>query len=321
MLLKIENLHTWFHTDEGVAKAVNGIDLSIEKGQTVSLVGESGCGKSVTAQSIMGLIPSPPGSIANGRILFEGRDLVGLPEAEMRRIRGNEISMIFQEPMTSLNPIHRIGKQVAEAIKLHQGLTGRDAWQRGVEMLVKVGIPDPERRAGEFPHQMSGGMRQRVMIAMALACKPKLIIADEPTTALDVTIQAQILRLMNSLKVDFDASVLLITHDLGVVAQTTQQVAVMYAGKIVEYTTAVSLFETPGHPYTIGLMASIPKMDQPVPESRRLQAITGIVPSLYRLPEGCAFRSRCDRSMDQCLKEPPLVSMESDHQVRCWHYA
>ncbi len=320
-LLKIEDLHTYFETDEGVARAVNGIDLAIERGETVSLVGESGCGKSVTAQSIMRLIPSPPGRIVSGRILFEGRDLVGLSESAMRRIRGNSISMIFQEPMTSLNPIHRIGRQVAEALKLHEGLSQPQAWQGAVNMLAKVGIPDPDVRAKEFPHQMSGGMRQRVMIAMALACNPKLIIADEPTTALDVTIQAQIIRLMNKLKSDFNASILLITHDLGVVAQTARQVAVMYAGKIVELADVSPLFADPKHPYTVGLMASIPKMDQPVPQSRRLQAIAGIVPSLYRLPPGCAFRSRCNRKFDQCREEPPFIETAPGHLVRCWIYA
>ena len=319
-LLRIEDLHTYFETDEGVARAVNGIDLTMDKGRTFCLVGESGCGKSVTAQSIMRLIPCPPGRIASGRILFEGENLLKYSENQMRAIRGNSISMIFQEPMTSLNPIHRIGRQVAEAVRLHQNLDKKEAGEKAVEMLTKVGIPDPERRANEFPHQMSGGMRQRVMIAMALACNPKLIIADEPTTALDVTIQAQILRLMNSLKDEFGASIMLITHDLGVVAQTAQVVAVMYAGKIVEQADVLPLFDSPLHPYTKGLMASIPRMDQKGNRSRRLEAIPGIVPSLYFLPRGCAFRQRCPRQFERCDQAPPLFEPCSGHFVRCWLY-
>ena len=319
-LLRIEDLHTYFETDEGVARAVNGIDLTMDKGLTFCLVGESGCGKSVTAQSIMKLIPCPPGRIASGRILFEGEDLLEYSENRMRAIRGNSISMIFQEPMTSLNPIHRIGRQVAEAVRLHQNLGKQEAGRKAVEMLAKVGIPDPERRADEFPHQMSGGMRQRVMIAMALACNPKLIIADEPTTALDVTIQAQILRLMNSLKEEFGASILLITHDLGVVAQTAQVVAVMYAGKIVEQADALPLFESPLHPYTKGLMASIPQMAPRESSSWHLETIPGIVPSLYFLPPGCAFRERCPRQFERCDQAPPLFEPCSGHLVRCWLY-
>ena len=319
-LLSIENLHTYFETDEGVAKAVNGVDLTISKGQTFGLVGESGCGKSVTAQSIMGLIPSPPGRIVDGKILFEGRDLAALSDGDMRKIRGNEISMIFQEPMTSLNPIHRIGRQVAEVIQLHKDVSRREAMTLAIEMLDHVGIPDSRRRANEFPHQMSGGMRQRIMIAMALACNPKLIIADEPTTALDVTIQAQIIRLMNRLQTKFNASILLITHDLGIVAQTAQQVAVMYAGKIVEQAPVNPLFEAPLHPYTQGLMAAIPKMDRPVPANRRLQAISGIVPSLYELTASCAFRSRCDFRFERCSEEPPIFEAGPERSVRCWRH-
>lgn len=319
-LLHIENLHTYFTTDAGVIKAVNGIDLTIHRGQTFCLVGESGCGKSVTAQSIMRLIATPPGSIVAGRILFEGVDLTTLTEARMQQIRGNTISMIFQEPMTSLNPIQRIGRQVAESILIHRKVGRREAMDQALAMLSKVGISDGPHRIKMFPHQMSGGMRQRVMIAMALACDPKLIIADEPTTALDVTIQAQILRLMNQLKADFGAAILLITHDLGVVAQTAQQVAVMYAGRIVESAPVDRLFEVPRHPYSHGLMASIPKMDQPVPVNRRLEAIRGMVPSLIDMSAECPFRSRCDRQIDSCNTEPPLFEVAPGHLVRCWHY-
>jgi len=320
-LLCIEDLHTCFFTDDGVVNAVSGLDLKIDRGETIGLVGESGCGKSVTALSIMRLIPQPPGRITRGRIIFEEQDLIGLSEEAIRQIRGNRISMIFQEPMTSLNPVFKVGDQIAEAYRLHQRLQRREALAKSVEMLAKVGIPDPTKRINEYPHQMSGGMRQRVMIAMALACNPKLIIADEPTTALDVTIQAQILELMNDLKQDFGASILLITHDLGVVAETAQRVAVMYAGKIVEHAGVLKLFSEPKHPYTLGLMASIPKMDQPVPADRMLQTISGVVPSLLNLPEGCAFQDRCNRVFEHCYSEDPrLINMGSDHQVRCWLY-
>jgi len=322
VLLQVKDLHTYFRTDEGLAKAVDGVDFEIRRGETVGLVGESGCGKSVTALSIMRLIPEPPGRIVAGRILLEDLDLVRLSETEMRRVRGNAISMIFQEPMTSLNPIHRVGNQIAEAIRLHQDLGWGRARQRAVEMLVKVGIPDPERRAREYPYQLSGGMRQRVMIAMALSCNPKLIIADEPTTALDVTIQAQILRLMNQLKEDSGASVLLITHDLGVIAETAARVAVMYAGRIVEWAEAADLFIEPKHPYTLALLASIPKMDRPVPQDKMLKAIPGIVPSLYGLPPGCSFQDRCERVFERCsIEEPPLFEAGAGHLVRCWLHA
>jgi peptide/nickel transport system ATP-binding protein/oligopeptide transport system ATP-binding protein len=321
-LLHIEELHTCFFTDEGVVNAVSGLDLEIDRGETLGLVGESGCGKSVTALSVMRLIPQPPGRITRGRIIFEGQDLAGLSEEAIRHIRGNRISMIFQEPMTSLNPVFKVGSQIAEAYRLHQGLHRRKALEKSTGMLSKVGIPDPARRINEYPHQMSGGMRQRVMIAMALACNPKLIIADEPTTALDVTIQAQILDLMNDLKQDFGASILLITHDLGVVAEMARRVAVMYAGKIVEYAGVVELFSRPKHPYTLGLMASIPKIDQPVPPDRMLQTISGVVPGLIDLPDGCAFQDRCSRVFERCYREGPrLSSIGSDHHVRCWHYA
>ena len=322
LLLCIEDLHTYFFTDEGVVNAVSGLDLNIDRGETLGLVGESGCGKSVTALSIMRLIPEPTGRITQGRIIFEEQDLLGLSDEAIRRIRGNRISMIFQEPMTSLNPVFKVGSQIAEAYRLHQRLHRREALEKSTEMLAKVGIPDPAKRIDEYPHQMSGGMRQRVMIAMALACNPKLIIADEPTTALDVTIQAQILELMNDLKQDFGASILLITHDLGVVAEMARRVAVMYAGKLVEHAGVVALFSRPKHPYTLGLMASIPKIDQPVPPDRMLQTISGVVPGLLDLPEGCAFQDRCSRVFERCCREDPrLIDTGDDQQVRCWHYA
>lgn len=317
-VIQIKNLHTHFFTDEGIVKALEGIDLGIHKGETLGLVGESGCGKSVTALSIMQLIPQPPGRIVKGEILFGRQDLLALGEPQMRHIRGNSISMIFQEPMTSLNPIMRIGRQVAESIRLHQGLSGEKAREQTVAMLAKVGIPDPLMRAENYPYQMSGGMRQRVMIAMALSCNPELLIADEPSTALDVTIQAQILNLMNRMKEDMGTSILLITHDLGVIAEMAQTVAVMYTGLIVEYAQVGDLFRQPAHPYTLGLINSIPKMEQPVPESRRLPAIPGTVPNLLELPEGCSFRNRCTRSMDACARDvPPLMDLGSGHMVRC----
>jgi peptide/nickel transport system ATP-binding protein/oligopeptide transport system ATP-binding protein len=321
ILLQVKNLHTYFHTDEGTVKAVNGIDFPIRRGETVGLVGESGCGKSVTALSIMRLIPEPPGRIVEGEIFFEDRDLLKLDEAPMRDIRGNRISMIFQEPMTSLNPVFRVGDQIAEAIWLHQKQPMRKAFDLAVEMLKKVEIPDAETRANEYPHQLSGGMRQRVMIAMALSCNPKMIIADEPTTALDVTIQAQILDLMNTLKHETGASILLITHDLGVIAEMAQTVIVMYAGRIVESADALDLFNAPKHPYTQGLMASIPNMEEPVPEDKILQAIPGMVPSLLQLPSGCSFQDRCSQAFDPCRKkEPPLLEAGPGHRVRCWRH-
>ena len=262
LLLKIRNLHTYFYTDDGVAKAVDGVDLELVEGGTLGVVGESGCGKSVTALSVMRLIPDPPGKIIQGKIVFGGKDLLALSEAEMRKIRGRSISMIFQEPMTSLNPVFQIGDQISEVLTLHEGLSKKEAWNRSIEMLKMVGIPAAERRVTEYPHQLSGGMRQRAMIAMALACSPKLMIADEPTTALDVTIQAQILELINRLQREKGMSVILITHNLGVIAETAQMVAVMYAGRVVEYTDVRTLFATPQHPYTQGLLKSIPRLDQ-----------------------------------------------------------
>jgi len=319
-LLRIRNLHTYFFTDEGVAKAVDGVDLELQEGGTLGLVGESGCGKSVTALSIMRLVPDPPGKITEGEINFGGTNLLALSEAEMRKIRGRSISMIFQEPMTSLNPVFQIGDQISEVLRLHEGMSRKDAWDRSIELLKLVGIPSPERRIQEYPHQLSGGMRQRAMIAMALACSPKLMIADEPTTALDVTIQAQILELISSLQKEKGMSVILITHNLGVIAETAQKVAVMYAGRIVEYAEVRPLFAHPMHPYTQGLLNSIPRLDEGQGRKQRLEAIPGLVPSLLELPPGCKFSNRCKYVFDRCPKEPELIEAEPGHRVRCWLY-
>jgi oligopeptide/dipeptide ABC transporter ATP-binding protein len=320
-VVEITDLHTYFDTPEGVVQSVRGIDLAVGKGETLGLVGESGSGKSVTALSIMRLVPEPPGRIAKGSIVFGGQDLVALSQSEMRHIRGNGISMIFQEPMTALNPVIRVGEQIAEVIRLHRHLPQKQALAYSEDMLRKVGISDPARRLSQYPHELSGGMRQRVMIAIALSCDPKLIIADEPTTALDVTIQAQILELMRRLKAEFGASILLITHDLGVIAETAERVAVMYAGQIVELADVADLFDRPLHPYTIGLMASIPDLERPVGD-RSLPAIPGTVPSLARLPIGCAFQDRCPRVHDRCrAEEPPLIHKGGRHDVRCWLHA
>ncbi len=319
IVVRVSDLHTYFYTGEGVVKAVAGVDLFIRRGETLGLVGESGCGKTVTALSIMRLIPQPPGRIVKGQILFDHGDLLELSGEQMRQIRGSRISMIFQEPMTSLNPVFRVGDQIAEAIRVHQGVSRRSAMDRAGEMLKKVGIPDPQKRVKDYPHQMSGGMRQRVMIAMALSCNPELMIADEPTTALDVTIQAQMLDLMDKLKEDFGAAVLLITHDLGVIAEMAQQVAVMYAGKIVECAGVTDLFSSPKHPYTVGLMVSIPKIEDPIPANRQLPTIPGVVPSLLDLPPGCSFWERCECAFAPCkTQDPPLFDLRSDHWVRCW---
>lgn len=318
--LEIKNLKTYFYTDAGVAPAVDGVSYSIEAGETLGVVGESGSGKSVTALSILGLIPTPPGKIVDGEILFEGKDLTKMNDKELRGIRGNDISMIFQEPMTSLNPVFTVGNQIVEAIMLHQDLDYPAARNLAIEMLEKVGIPDPSKRIDEYPHQMSGGMKQRVMIAMSLACKPKLLIADEPTTALDVTIQAQILELLNSLQEELGMSVLLITHDLAVVAETCDHVAVMYAGRIVEYGDVHSLFENPAHPYTIGLFSSIPSADvKNEDRADRLFVIPGMVPRPQDFPDGCRFRPRCPYATDKCKELPPTTNLSDSHSVACWH--
>ena len=320
-LLEIRNLKTYFEVRRSLLKAVDDVSLSIEAGKTLGLVGESGCGKSVTAASIMGLVPIPPGKIVGGEILFEGVNLLKLPESRMKKIRGNRISMIFQEPMTSLNPVFTVGDQVAEVIRLHQGLSRRETRDKVIKMFGLVGIPAAESRIKDYPHQMSGGMRQRVVIAMALACNPKLMIADEPTTALDVTIQAQILDLMNKLKEEAGASILFITHDLGVIAEMAQKVVVMYAGKVMEEADVDTLFAKPKHPYTVGLMSSIPVLGQQE-KRRRLSTIPGVVPSLFRLSEGCLFHERCSEAREECRRiEPSIINLGNGHRVRCHNYA
>jgi peptide/nickel transport system ATP-binding protein len=320
-LLEIRNLRTYFFLRGQVAKAVDDVDLTINAGRTLGLVGESGCGKSVTAHSIIGLVPCPPGKIVGGEIIFNGINLLKLPEAKMRKIRGRSISMIFQEPMTSLNPVYSVGDQVAEVIRLHERLAHREVEARVIDMFQLVGIPAAEKRINDFPHQMSGGMRQRVMIAMALACHPKLMIADEPTTALDVTIQAQILELMNKLKDETGTSILFITHNLGVIAEMAEYVAVMYAGKVMEYTDVKTVFGEPKHPYTAALLRSIPVLGRGV-RGRRLSAISGVVPSLLNLPAGCLFSDRCPDAFFDCSRvEPPMYSLGPTHTVRCLKYA
>jgi len=323
MVLDVKNLKTVFFTNSGLFKAVDDVSFSVRRGETLAIVGESGCGKSVTALSIMRLVPDPPGRIVDGSIVLEGTDLLGLEENKMRAIRGNRISMIFQEPMTSLNPVMRIGDQITEAVRLHRAMTRQEAWNKAVEMLRLVRIPEPERRATEYPHQLSGGMRQRAMIAMALACRPALLIADEPTTALDVTIQAQILALVLDLQKELGMGLILITHDLGVVAQTAQRVIVMYAGKKVEETDVETLFANPLHPYTRGLMASIPAVPSLGGNADvRLVEIPGMVPSLTRLPKGCAFAPRCKMAIERCREEyPPLENWGTDHLAACWRAA
>lgn len=319
-LLNIKNLKTYFTTSEGLGKAVDGISFSVSKGETLGIVGESGCGKSVTALSILRLIPDPPGRIVGGEIIFEGRDILKLSDSEIRDIRGNEISMIFQEPMTSLNPVFSIGSQISEVLTLHQGLKKGEAVDKSIEMLRLVNIPEPERRVNEYPHQLSGGMRQRVMIAIALACNPKILIADEPTTALDVTIQAQILELLLNLKRELDTAVILITHDLGVIAEATQRVIVMYAGRIMEEAETKGLFQNPQHPYTQELLKSIPRIEsEGKGRERYLHEIKGIVPSIFDLPPGCKFNPRCPYVMDICRKEEPdLLKNGESHVARCW---
>jgi peptide/nickel transport system ATP-binding protein len=322
LVLEVKNLKTVFFTNSGLFKAVDDVSFTVKRGETLAIVGESGCGKSVTALSLMRLVPDPPGRIVGGSVSLEGTDLLALDEAQMRAVRGNRISMIFQEPMTSLNPVMRIGDQIVEAVRLHRAMSAREAQDVAVEMLRLVRIPEPARRAREYPHQLSGGMRQRAMIAMALACRPALLIADEPTTALDVTIQAQILALILDLQKELGTGLVLITHDLGVVAQTAQRVIVMYAGRKVEEASVEVLFASPKHPYTRGLMASIPAVPAPgVAAQARLNEIPGTVPSLVRLPKGCAFAPRCKLAIKRCEEYPPLMDWGGGHLAACWRAA
>ena len=320
-LLRVENLRTHFHTRDGVVRAVDGVSFDVQPGETLAIVGESGCGKSVTSMSIMRLLPMPPARFASGRVEFEGRDLLRLTEPEMRAIRGNAIAMIFQEPMTSLNPVLTIGRQIAEALVLHRGMSETDATARAIEMLRKVHIPEADRRVKQYPHELSGGMRQRVMIAMALACGPRLLIADEPTTALDVTIQAQILELMRELRDETRASIILITHDLGVVAELAHRVVVMYAGRKVEEAPVEELFARPRHPYTLGLLGSMPHLGESIDDSgKRLVEIPGLVPSLREEMPGCLFAPRCSSASERCRVEiPPLEEHTRGHWAACWH--
>ena len=317
-LLDIQGLKTHFKTDDGWLHAVDGVDIAIDAGETVCVVGESGCGKSVTAKTVMKLIDMPPGKIVAGHVMWQGRDLVPLSQDEMRKIRAKEIAIIFQEPMTSLNPVYTIGDQIAESVRLHEGLSKAESLNRAIEMLKLVNIPTPERRIKDYPHQFSGGMRQRVMIAIALACNPKLLIADEPTTALDVTIQAQILDLMQDLKDRLGMAVMLITHAMGVVAETAQRVVVMYAGKVVEEASVEQLFARPRHPYTQGLIRSIPRIDTAATHKVRLEAIAGTVPKLINPAEGCRFAGRCKFAMPECrTATPPLREVAPGHKVAC----
>ena len=319
-LLEIENLNVHFHTPEGVARAVDGVSFHLDAGETIGLVGESGCGKSVTSLSILGLIPSPPGEIESGKIKFDGHNLLNFDAERLRKVRGHEISMIFQEPMTSLNPVLPIGRQVAEPLMIHQGLSKAEALKKATIWLDHVKIPAAAKRLNDYPHQLSGGMRQRVMIAMAMVCGPKLLIADEPTTALDVTIQAQILSLMIRLKEELTMSLLLITHDLGVVAQMAARVVVMYAGQIVEEASVSEIFDHPFHPYTQGLLKSMPRIGDRLNEGKqRLSEIPGIVPVLTEIIEGCKFADRCPHAFDVCRQtQPQLVPIGEGHQARCW---
>ncbi len=314
-LLDIQGLTTHFFTRAGVIKAVDNLSLRLRKGRVLGLVGESGCGKTVTALSILNLVPYP-GKIVSGKILFEGRDLLALSAREMRTIRGARISMIFQEPMTALNPVFTVGNQIAEVLTAHQDVSLQQAMNAAVELLRSVGIPSPEKRVEEYPHQLSGGMRQRVMIAMAIACKPSLILADEPTTALDVTIQAHILELLGRIQAEMGMAMILVTHDLGLIAERAHEVAVMYAGRIVEQAETRELFANPQHPYTRGLMSSIPRSGEP--GQKRLKTIPGTVPRLYDLPKGCTFSPRCDIKTVKCAVEPELVEVKTGHLVRCW---
>ena len=321
-LLEIDDLRVEFRLREGTVRAVDGVSFDLREGETLGVVGESGCGKSVTALSILRLVPEPPGIVAGGGIRYQGVDLLGFSEPEMQRVRGKEISMIFQEPMTSLNPVVTVGRQISELFTLHEGLSKRDASDRAVEMLRLVRIPEPEHRVREYPHQLSGGMRQRVMIAMALACDPRILLADEPTTALDVTIQAQILDLMAELREKMGTAIVLITHDMGIIAENAERVVVMYAGRKVEEAEVGELFSTPCHPYTRGLLTSIPRLDaaEDGGERTRLNEIEGIVPSLAALPAGCAFAPRCPYATGECREvRPPLEKKRPGHWAACWH--
>jgi oligopeptide transport system ATP-binding protein len=316
-LLDVKNLRTYFYTDDGVVKAVDGIDYDVEEGETIGLVGESGCGKSVSALSLLRLIPNPPGKIVDGEIWFEGENLLKVDEDEIRHIRGNRIAMIFQEPMTSLNPVLTIGRQLTESLELHMRMDRSSATRRAVELLEMVGIPSAAARIKDYPHQFSGGMRQRVMIAMALSCNPKLLLADEPTTALDVTIQAQILEIMAHLSREFGTAVIIITHNLGVIARYAQRVNVMYAGKIVESSTSREVYGNPRHPYTIGLLKSVPRLDQV--RKDKLEPIEGFPPDLIHMPEGCSFYPRCEYRVERCkVEEPPLMLAGEKHYAACW---
>jgi peptide/nickel transport system ATP-binding protein len=315
-LLELRDLRTYFASDDGEFRAVDGVSFALEAGRTLGIVGESGCGKSVTALSIMGLVPQPPGRIAGGAVLLDGVDLLGLKPAELRELRGNRLSMIFQEPMTSLNPAFTIGDQIIEGILRHRKVSPREARERAVEMLRRVRIPAPEQRIDDYPHKLSGGMRQRAMIAMALACDPKLLIADEPTTALDVTVQAQILDLMRRLRDETGAAIILITHDLGVIAEIAQDVIVMYAGKVVERADVATLFADPQHPYTVGLLGSIPKLHA---DQQELATIEGVVPNPLDMPPGCRFNPRCPFAIARCrAEEPPLAEVKPGHFAACW---
>jgi oligopeptide/dipeptide ABC transporter ATP-binding protein len=316
-LLEIENLRTWFHTDAGPARAVDGVSFSIAHGKTLAVVGESGCGKTVTALSILRLIPEPPGEFVSGEIRFEGRNLLALPRGELRSIRGGLISMIFQEPGTSLNPVFTVGCQIGEALRLHRRLPKSEIRGEILKSLKVVHVSDPERRIDQYPHELSGGMKQRVMIAMALSCNPRLLIADEPTTAVDVTIQARILDLLRSIQAERRMSILLITHDLGVVAELADEVVVMYAGQVIEKAPVNELFDRPAHPYTLGLFASLPRVDV---RQKRLEAIEGSVPPATAFPAGCRFRERCRFAAPECQTEPPLVSLGAGHLVACWKH-
>jgi oligopeptide transport system ATP-binding protein len=317
VLLEVKNLATQFNTESGIVKAVDGVSYAINEGETLALVGESGCGKSVSALSIMRLIPNPPGKITSGQILFEGEDLLTLSDQAMRNIRGNRIAMIFQEPMTSLNPVLTIGKQITESLELHLNMSKIEANNRAGELLSLVGIADGYARLNDYPHQFSGGMRQRVMIAMGLTCNPRLLIADEPTTALDVTIQAQILELIQNISKELGLAVLMITHNLGVVARYADRVNVMYAGKIIERGNAIDIYANPKHPYTLGLIKSVPRLDQA--KGDKLQPIEGMPPDLISLPEGCSFRARCKFAVDKCATDiPSLISVGDEHLAACW---